>query len=109
MQFFELMKLLLVELLVLRDVILILLLLVLLLFDLLLNTGSIWDPIVVAPLVRFPYEDLLDSILFFGLPPEIEEVVDVAQLIVSLANMFLEALQFEIDLEPLLSTNKAVR
>lgn len=109
MHLLELLQFLLIEPLVLLNIVLIILLILLLILNLLLDAGSIGDPIVDLLLVGLPHVALLNAVLLLRLSPQIEHIVDVVHLVVGLANMLLESLQLEVYLKPLLAADVAVR
>ena len=53
-----------------------------------------------------PNKTLLNSVLFLGFSTQVKEIVNVVHLIMSVLYVLLEALELEIDLETLLSTDE---
>lgn len=51
----------------------------------------------------------LNAVVSLGLPAQVEQIVDVVELVVGLLDVILKAFQLEIDLEPLLAANIALR
>lgn len=98
-----------IEFLILLHIIILILILLQCLLLLFQDTRLIRNPLIIHLLVAIPDEAFLYTIFLFRLSTEIEEIVDIVHLVVSVFYVLFESLELEINLKTLLSADKATR